>query len=173
MTRGNASPSNSRVSHSPVSGPMLSPCAMGSVESCSFVCKLSLRQVPGPTHCTPKLPPLPCDIFFTSGASLSTRCLTVHLSISSVPPEAVNISLGLSLTAATNPAQLLVSTFGHTGGSSGEGEGPEAVSLGVLWRLEVQGLENTPEENMPLSSPPSVPRPVVLLCTTYAERTHT
>lgn len=36
----------------------------------------------------------------------------MHMSVPSVPPEAVNMSLGLSLAASTNPSQLLVSCLG-------------------------------------------------------------
>lgn len=41
--------------------------------------------------------------------------VTMHMSVLSVPPEAVNMSLGLSLAFATNPFRLLVSCPWVTG----------------------------------------------------------
>ena len=44
----------------------------------------------------------------------------MHTSVFSVPPEAVNMSLGLSLAAATVPPQLLVSCPPSEEGLEGE-----------------------------------------------------
>ena len=63
--------------------------------------------------------------------------MTMPMYVTLVPPEAVNMSLGLSLTAATNPSQLLVSCPGsqeHPGGKSGD---LGLLELGLLWKVEV------------------------------------
>ncbi|KFO24366.1 Integrin alpha-X [Fukomys damarensis] len=52
-----------------------------------------------------------------------------------VPPEAVNMSLGLSLAAATNPARLLVSCPGSQEGLWG-GVGPRAAGAGVQGKVK-------------------------------------
>ena len=47
----------------------------------------------------------------------------MHTSVPSVPPEAVNMSLGLSMVATTSPFRLLVSCPGsreHPEGKSGD-----------------------------------------------------
>lgn len=51
---------------------------------------------------------------FYMGSFISLS-VTMHISVLSVPPEAVNMSLGLSLAFATNPFRLLVSCLplGH------------------------------------------------------------
>jgi hypothetical protein len=60
----------------------------------------------------------------------------MYIFVSSVPPEAVNMSLGLSLAAATNPTQLLVSCPGSEEGSEGK-EGGYLSFLGLGSCLEV------------------------------------
>lgn len=80
---------------------------------------LTLPQSPLPSHpCGPIAPSRPKAPFTCQTASSprvevppasSDLKVTMHTSVPSVPPEAVNMSLGLSMAATTNPFQLLVS----------------------------------------------------------------
>ena len=54
------------------------------------------------------------------------------VSVLSVPPEAVNMSLGLSIAFAVNPFRLLVSCLGSWECSKGRSWGPKAARPGVL-----------------------------------------
>ena len=91
------------------------------------------------------------------------------ISVLSVPPEAVNMSLGLSLAFAANPFRLLVSCLGSWERSGGRSWGPKAAGPGVLMGggtgLKGQGTETAP----PTVSLP--PRPVAPQCTKFARRT--
>lgn len=101
--------------------------------------------------------------------------VTIYISVPSVPLEAVNMSLGLSLTAATNPFQLLVSYLESQ-------EHPEGRSWGNLGLVEPGGFMGHGGARMggwdksrgsSSHQHPSVPRPAAPLCTTHAGRTYT
>ena len=95
--------------------------------------------------------------------------LTMCISVLSVPPEAVNMSLGLSLAFAANPFRLLVSCLGSWECSKGRSWGPKAAGPGVLMGGEA-GLKGQGAE----TAPPTVslpPRPVAPQCTKFARRT--
>lgn len=63
----------------------------------------------------------------------------MHISVPSVPLEAVNMSLGLSLAASTKPSQLLVSCPGLWSCLEGKNGDLVLVGLGVLGRVKVLG----------------------------------
>lgn len=63
----------------------------------------------------------------------------MHISVPSVPLEAVNMSLGLSLAASTKPSQLLVSCRGLWSCLEGRNGDLGLVGLGVLGRVKVLG----------------------------------
>lgn len=60
----------------------------------------------------------------------------MHMSVFSVPPEAVNMSLGLSLAASAVSSQLLVSCLPSEEGLEGRNGRTGAAGLEVLWRVE-------------------------------------
>ena len=91
------------------------------------------------------------------------------VSVLSVPPEAVNMSLGLSIAFAANPFRLLVSCLGSWECSKGRSWGPKAARPGVLMGgdagLKGQGAETaSPTVSLPL-------RPAAPQCTKFAKRT--
>jgi hypothetical protein len=65
-----------------------------------------------------------------------TPRIIVHTSVFSVPPEAVNMSLGLSLAVSTVPQQLLVSCPPKEEGLEGRDGREGDAGLEVLWRVE-------------------------------------
>lgn len=135
-TWASVSLSTSRVSYNPTSGLVLSTDAVGfgrAQESHLSTAALSINAALDKLLGLPVMPPC-CLSSLLCGylpplwglvvsqvevqRLLSSR-VTVPMSVPSVPPEAVNMSLGLSLTAAANPSRLLVSALSFPGGSGG------------------------------------------------------
>lgn len=82
--------------------------------------------------------------------------VTMHMPVLSVPPEAVNMSLGLSLAFATNPFRLLVSRPWVTGVSEGR-----RGDLGLLGLASCRGWrcwgKRTGSRGQPLLPAPCLP----------------
>lgn len=97
-----------------------------------------------------------------------TLRIIVYTSVFSVPPEAVNMSLGLSLAAATAPLKLLVSCPPQKRVLRGKREEREMLGW-EMWRVEGLRWENR-KQGQPLTLAPFL-RPVAPRCTKTARRT--
>ena len=93
----------------------------------------------------------------------------MYISVPSVPPEAVNMSLGLTLAFATNPFQLLVSCLGSWECPKGRNWGPKTAGAGVL----VGGGAGVKGQEAGTAPPtyPLLPRPVAPPGSKSARRT--
>ncbi|KAK2097938.1 hypothetical protein P7K49_023389 [Saguinus oedipus] len=79
--------------------------------------------------------------------------VTMHVSVPTVPPEAVNMSLGLSLAATTSPSQLLVSGLGSQEAPAGGRGDPGPWGLGISCGVEVLECKGGREQGQPPSNP--------------------
>lgn len=109
---------------------------------------------------------IPCPVLTQSRPSPR---VTIYISVPSVPPEAVNMSLGLSLAFTPKPFQLLVSCVGSWECPKGRSWRPKTAGAGVLLGGGA-GVKGQEAGRAPPTCPLR-PRPVAPLGTVSARTT--